>query len=375
MNGVSPEFLQRLERLEQESKPGFDLLRVRIPISGKFLSLYHAGKKGDKVHFGLFGRDLLTTSLMTQGTQMMQEAIQFVCATLGKKLDPVTGEEPGRGIHEFSPVMMRGRLTHYNAVEVSLLLLIIAAKYLGMTMNDTFIREEKQGLIAAIAYLRAHMHDGFFLEDPQRCGAERYALRATYWKDSTLPGHTDPEYPVAYTLVQTEAIAALRAAAKLAEPLGISDQAEELRIMADKVTECLFTDFWDEEANYPLLARDETGKVHGISSDALHMLAYLQKEDIPPGKLAGIVKGARQLATPYGYRTYAPGQIDYSPIAYHLGAIWPFEQVFITRGAIVHELLPFILGGAALVKPRRPRPRGVTFNCGHSLCLERFYIS
>jgi glycogen debranching enzyme len=343
MNAVSPGLLHHLERLQQESKAGFDSLRIRIPIDGNSLSLYHAGKKGDKVRFGLFGRDLLTTSLMVQETQMMQETIHFACATLGRKLDPVTGEEPGRGIHEFSPFMMRGRLTHYNAAEVSLLLLIVAAKYWLMTADDAFIREEEQELIAAMAYLRTHMHDGLFLEDPQRCGAEHYALRATYWKDSTLPGHTDPEYPVAYTLVQAEAIAALRAAAKLADPLGISDQAEELCIMADKATEHLFTNLWDERANYPLLARDRTGKIYGISSDALHMLAYLQKEDIPPEKLAGIVKGARQLTTPYGYRTYAPGQIDYSPTAYHLGAIWPFEQAFIARGAIVHEL-PEIFG-------------------------------
>ena len=338
MNVVSPELLHHLERLQQESKAGFDSLRIRIPIDGNSLSLYHAGKKGDKVRFGLFGRDLLTTSLMVQETQMMQETIHFVCATLGRKLDPVTGEEPGRGIHEFSPFMMRGRLTHYNAAEVSLLLLIVAAKYWLITADDAFIREEEQGLIAAMTYLRAHMHDGLFLEDPQRCGAERYALRVTYWKDSTLPGHTDPEYPVAYTLVQAEAIAALRAAAKLAEPLSISDQAEELRIMADKATEHLFTDLWDEEANYPLLARGRTGKIRGISSDALHMLAYLQKEAVPPEKLAGIVKGARQLTTPYGYRTYAPGQIDYLPTAYHLGAIWPFEQAFIARATEVHEL-------------------------------------
>jgi len=206
-----------------------------------------------------------------------------------------------------------------------------------MTADDAFIREEKQGLMAAMTYLRAHMHDGLFLENPQRCGAVRYALRATYWKDSTLPGHTDPEYPVAYTLVQAEAIAALRSAAKLAETLSISDQAEELRIMADKATEHLFTDLWDEEANYPLLARDRTGKIHGVSSDALHMLAYLQKEAVPPEKLAGIVKGARQLTTPYGYRTYAPGQLEYAPDSYHLGAIWPFEQFFIAKGALIHE--------------------------------------
>jgi glycogen debranching enzyme len=275
---------------------------------------------------------------MLQEPELMNQAIHFVCVTLGKKFDRATGEEPGRGIHEFTDVEMRGRLTRYNAMEVSLLLLIVAAEYWQSTLDESLIRKEGEALIAAGEYLRAHLRNGLFIEDPQRCGAERYALRATYWKDSTLPGRMDPDYPVAYTLVQAQAVAALRAAAKLAEPLGISDQAEELHDMAENAVEHLLADLWDNAVNYPLIGRDGGGRIAGISSDALHMLAYLRKGDIPPEKLAGIADGARQLATPYGYRTYAPGQMSYSPAAYHLGAIWPFEQVFIAQGAIVQDL-------------------------------------
>jgi len=87
-----------------------------------------------------------------------------------------------------------------------------------------------------------------------------------------------------------------------------------------------------------VIALDRDGPIRGVSSDALHMLAYLEAADIPKEHLAAIERGAEALATPFGYRTYARGQVDYDPHAYHLGAIWPFEQAMIARGAACHGL-------------------------------------
>ena len=91
---------------------------------------------------------------------------------------------------------------------------------------------------------------------------------------------------------------------------------------------------WDPDRGAPLIARDRSVSVSGISSDALHMLAYLEAGDVPPPYLEGILAAAAQLETEYGFRSYAPGQLDYAPSAYHLGSIWPYEQVFIARGAL-----------------------------------------
>ncbi len=38
----------------------------------------------------------------------------------------------------------------------------------------------------------------------------------------------------------------------------------------------------------------------------------------------------------------APMPPDYSPTGYHQGSIWPFEQWFIARGAVVHGLLEIL---------------------------------
>lgn len=334
---------ERLQRLRDKGKRLREELRAEIELDGRRLTLYNAGLKGDKAHFGLFGRDLLMTALMLNDLDFTQSAIRFVCETIGERFDPSSGEEPGRGLHEFSRVEMRGLFTHYNAAEVSLLLLIAADRYLQKSGDTSLIEEELPPLRAAVEYLLRHIEDGFFVEDPHRCGADRYALQATYWKDSHLPGRDDPSYPVVYTLVQAQAIAALRAAARLQEHLQLAFDTPHLEAT---LISRLLTDLWDARTSYPLIAIDREGGVHGISSDGLHLLSYLLPGDLPKDKLAGIVANAHHLATPVGYRTYAPGQPDYSPHAYHLGGIWPMEQYFIARGALIHaqpELLEVAL--------------------------------
>jgi len=342
MRAISTELFDSLTGLRKRCRRALGGLRTRVDIAGETLFLYNAGIGEDKVRFGLFGRDLLTTALMIAEPMFMTAAIRFSCATIGQECNPKTGEEPGRGIHEFDDVEQRGLSTRYNAAEVSLLLLITAAVYWQNTGNVTIIEAERKALTAAVYYLLAHLQEGLFFEDPGRCGATHYALRATYWKDAGLPGRMDPDYPVVYTLVQAQAVAALRAAALLREPLGIQEDMEKI---TEKAIDRLLTDLWDEATNYPLIGMDRTGKISGISSDGLHMLAYLRRGDIPKGRLAGITAGALRLGTRYGYRTYAPDQPEYSPSNYHLGSIWPYEQLFIAKGALIH-CQPGILEGS-----------------------------
>ncbi len=328
------DLIKRLQVLRTEGTRLRARLRVTTTVRGRELTLYYAGMNRKGVRFGLFGRDLLITAWMLDEPSFMKSAIRFVCGTIGERFDPISGEEPGRGLHEFSHVEMRGLLTHYNAAEVSLLLLIVADCYLQKSGDITLIEEERVPLRAAVGYIIRHIENGFFVEDPHHCGTDRYALRATYWKDSHLPGRVDPSYPVVYTLVQAQAIAALRAVARLQEPLQL---ALDTSALTTELLSRLFTDLWDKQLSYPLIALDRNGRVNGISSDGLHLLSYIRSEDLPEDKLAGIVMRAHHLATPVGYRTYAPGQPDYSPCAYHLGGIWPMEQYFIAKGALIHK--------------------------------------
>lgn len=330
---------QRLKRLATDATAARAQLETVTRVGHRDLKLYRAGLRKGADWFGLFGRDLLITALLLGEAGFTRDTLRFVSATLGVRFDPRTGEEPGRGLHEFDDVEMRGLSTRYNASEVSLLFLVAAAEYLARKGDEALIDEISDGLGAAIEYLRRHCEEGLLREDPDDCGAARYALRATYWKDSHLPGREDPAYPVTYTLVQAQAVAALRAAAGLAEHLPrVGTGSLELEELAGRVAGQLFSDLWDRTLEYPLIALDQDGPIDGISSDALHMLFYLDPEDVTEEQLAAVARGADALATPFGYRTYAEEQEDYDPHAYHLGAIWPFEQAIIALGAARHGL-------------------------------------
>jgi len=327
--------IQKIEALKGPAERALEGLRTVHLDGGERFELFNAGVKDDVVHFGLFPRDLLTTALMLREPTLLEETIRFCTHTIGEDRDPVTGEEPGRVLHEWNRVERNGLLSHYNAAETSQLLLIAAdvLDRLRPEVGGSALRERRNEIESAGDYVLSHIRDGLFLEDPSNCGASRYFAMVTYWKDSHIPGGCEPDYPVAYTLVQAQTVAALRSLARLTTSLDLKWRPEELEGLAGKLAGSIWSRLWDRKLDYPLIALDRKKPVAGVSSDPLHMLAYLEPGDIPLDRLAAIESAAVRLETEYGYRSYAPNQVDYAPDAYHFGAIWPYEQALIAEGA------------------------------------------
>lgn len=305
-------------------------LREKHRIDGQDLTLYNAGLQDGETRFGLFARDLFLSAFMLGDSGFLSDVVKFACLTQGEKRDPRTGEELGKVIHEYEHVTLRGRETRYNASDTTQFTLIGLAKLLD-NGNRWFVTECSDSIRGALSYLFNHIEEGIFWEDPSHCGAERYALRSTYWKDDRLPGREHPHYPVAYSLVQAQTVAALREGAKLAGVIKCGYSQDQLLDMADKLVVSFLSTLWTKENDFPAIAKDDQGLIPGISSDGIHALAYLEPEDLPKRKLESIMENAESLLTPYGFRTYGPNQPDYSPHSYHLGSVWPFEQYFIAR--------------------------------------------
>lgn len=334
---ITPELLAPLVKQAQQALPQ---LRADYQLpSGEKLPLYLAGLKGGQLHFGWFARDLLTSALMLDNPVWLRATAIFALETLGKKRDAHTGEVPGRVIHEFNRVIIRGQDTRYNAGDTTALLFVVLGRALRQG-GMPFLAAYRPQLALAAGYLCSCIRDGLYWEDPRRSGAECYALESTYWKDSWVPQRkdADPDYPVVYTLVQAQAVAALHAAARLAAAGWLTQDELDFEALAQALSRSLWTNLWNEQIRFPLIALDRSGPIPGIASDGLHLLAYLESSEVPPDKLAALAAGAASLATNYGYRTYAPGQPDYDPESYHWGSIWPFDNFFIALGAKKHKL-------------------------------------
>ena len=328
-----------------------ETLRTTLVDRGERFTAFNAGSERGAPRFGLFPRDLFTTGLMLCDPELLRESIRFAVHTIGKECNPVTGEEPGRVLHEWNRAERDGLLSHYNAAETSQLLLIAARELLRLGSEEPlpFLDTVRAGLVAAGQYVLSHVEEDLFLEDPSRCGGRRYFAHATYWKDSHLPGRREIAYPITYSLVQAQTACALRSLAMLTADLSLGWEREELLEAGGRLVAEIWGRLWDPEHGVPLIARDRETAVPGVSSDALHMLAYLQPGDVPASCLDGIQAASAQLETDYGFRSYAPRQSDYAPDAYHLGSIWPYEQVLIARGACRFGLEGIFEGAARVL--------------------------
>ncbi len=328
---------ERLAELAYAARAGRNALRCRIEWQGVGYPTYTAGQRRGKIRFGPFGRDLLVSALLLGEPEFSRDALRFVAAAMGRRTDASSGEEPGRGIDELRDVVLRGRSTRCNALEVSPLFVIVADLYAEMVRDEATLLEIQGALRAAFNFVTRHMmRNGLFVEDAALCGGTRYALRSMYWKDSFLPVRDDPVYPVSYTLAHVQGIAALRSACSLSWRLG---ESWDLGIdaLTTEAIEKLASQLWDPDAGRPWIAVDQRGPTGGASLDALHMLVFLSAGDLPASCVKRIEQQAEDRATPYGFRTYAPGQLHYDNYTYHYSSVWPFEQV-IAQGADRHGL-------------------------------------
>lgn len=308
------------------------------------LLLFRAGKEKDQEKgFYIFARDILFTSLMLKDSNILKDILKFCIQNQGKKIDALTAEEPGKIFHEWPGVQIGDYRTDYNASDTTALFLIGMELYWKLTKDTKFINQNKDSIQAGIGYILKHIKKDLFWEDPKFCSAKNFALNATYWKDSGIPQRekNSPVYPVVYTLLQAQVVKGLRAAAKLLEILKI-DNSEKLKLRAKKCAKKIFTELWHEKSNYLVIAMDSKGKIPAASSDSLHMLYYLEPEDVPKEKLRLILKAAERLKTQFGFRSYAAMQKEYAPDSYQFGSIWPFEQYFIAEGLLKYKRFDLI---------------------------------
>ncbi|GBE20521.1 MAG TPA: hypothetical protein ENG87_00650 [Candidatus Pacearchaeota archaeon] len=291
----------------------------RFKIKQKGIELYQAGLP----HFPRnFTRDSIISTLLSGDNNMLKNQLIFCAIKQGKKNNPLTGEEPGK-IHHESPgyKMPNGRFTDYNGCDTTGLYLI------GLSSFPNLAKKQKGNIIRATDYILSHLDKkGVFIEDPKFCGDDKFGLKVTFWKDSAMVNRKDgqPIYPVVYPLAHIQNMCGLRSAAKLLDSKELKKKAE---LMANTLPE-----LFDEKSGNFYLAIDKLGKIHGVSSDALHSLFYLNPEDLSKKQLEKIVKSSKVLETPIGYRTLAVKGVKYGDYDYSQ-QVWPFEQAIIHSGA------------------------------------------
>src|SRR5438067_3526020 len=312
----------------------------------KALSIHWDGRRvisaGVPWYASPFGRDALITGFqaLLVNPEIARDALLFLAAHQGKRVDDFREEEPGKILHEIrrGELARTGEVPHtpyYGSIDSTPLFVILYAEYLQWTDDRATAEQLLPAAEAALRWISEYGdkdRDGFV--ECQRKGP--HGLENQGWKDSRdgVP-HADgtPAHPpIALIEVQGYCVDALRRMARIYRQLGRREEAASCTRKAIQLARRIDEAFWDERTGTYAIALDgEKKQVRTIASNMGHLL---WSRAIPESKARRV---ARALLSPEGFngwgiRTLARGQKAYNPLSYHNGTVWPHDNSLIAMG-------------------------------------------
>ncbi len=296
----------------------------------------------------VFGRDGIITAFeyLWVNPRIAHGVLSWLALTQAADLIPEQDAEPGKILHEqrAGEMAVLGEhpfLRYYGSIDSTPLFVMLAGAYYRRTADLGLIRAIWPNIEKALEWIDAYGDrdsDGFV----EYARVSEKGLVQQGWKDShDSVFYADgriAEPSIALVEVQGYVYAARRAAAELADALGLEDRAWHLRHEAADLQRKFELAFWDEELGMYVLALDgEKRPCRVRASNAGHCL------------FAGIAaperarRVARSLLSPemysgWGVRTLGTSERRYNPMSYHNGSVWPHDNALIAWGLMRYGL-------------------------------------
>lgn len=300
---------------------------------------------GTPWYLTLFGRDSIWTALLTLpiGTDLAAGTLRALARRQGRRLDPATGQEPGKIPHELRRFNLHDPVSglalpsvYFGTVDATALWVILLDEARRWGLADGVVTGLLPSLEAALTWLVEHSM-------PEADGLLKYydasgsGLANQGWKDSgdaiRFRDGRIAEGPIALVEAQAYAAHALRVGGDLLAAYGIGDGAAQ-RAAAEQLAERLRDRFWVDAptGRYLGLAIDRSGTlVDGLGSNMGHVLGRGLLDDKEIDAITAALTGP-ELLDDFGLRTLGNRNGGYNPLGYHTGAIWTHDTAIAALG-------------------------------------------
>jgi len=292
----------------------------------------------------MFGRDSIFTSLQALPftPELAATTLRALGERQGSRLDDFRDEDPGRILHE----MRYGEMTafeerphspYFGCADATPLFVVLLDEYERWTGDARMVRNLEFEARAALNWIDqyADLQGNGYISYKRR--NETTGLENQCWKDSwdSISYHdgTLPGFPRATCELQGYAYDAKVRGARLARLMWRDPAfADRLEKEAADLKRRFNREFWVEDGQYFAIALDVDGRqVDSLSSNNGHLLWSGIVDKSKAKAVVGHLM-SRRLFSGWGVRTLAEGEGRYNPIGYHVGAVWPFDNSFITWG-------------------------------------------